>query len=262
MKKLSSKCHFWVVKAVSLRLAVFILLCMFLLSMPLLGDSALASTFFYKTRLVPIYCVENDRQEIAISFDAAWGSDKTQSIIDILNGEGITATFFLVGMWVDKNADLVMAIDDGGFEIGTHSDTHPDMTKISGENVREELEKSMSKISSITGKKVEVFRPPYGAYNNTLISTASSLGLSTIQWDVDSLDWKGIAAEKICSNILSKTKSGSIILCHNNADHIVEALPTVISSLKSRGYHFVNMSDLILKENFTINHAGKQIKTN
>lgn len=256
-----SKCTFWVVRARVLKVVIAVLLCMFLLSLPMSSGEAMATTFFGTTRKIPIYCVENDKKEIAISFDAAWGSDKTQDILDILKEQGVTATFFLVGMWVDKNSDMTMKIDADGIEIGTHSNTHPDMTKLTESKIRQELETSMMKITSLTGKPVKVFRPPYGAYNNTLINVATSLGLSTIQWDVDSLDWKGISAGQISKNVLSKVGSGSIILCHNNADHIVEALPTIISTLKSNGYTFVKMSDLILKDNFTINHAGKQIKS-
>ena len=172
----------------------------------------------------------------------------------------MTATFFLVGMWVDKNEELVRKIDEQGVEIGTHSNTHPDMAKLSQAEIDFELKKSIQKITNITGKSVKVFRPPFGSYNNLLINAASSNGLTTIQWDVDSLDWKGISADKICSNIFKKVNSGSIILCHNNADHILDALPTIITTLKSRGYTFDRVSDLLIKENFEINHAGKQVK--
>ena len=234
MKMRKSKCTFWILKASSIKLLTLILICMLLLTFPMASGDAMATTFFATSRRIPIYCVENDKKEIAISFDAAWGSDKTQNILDILNEQGITATFFLVGMWVDKYSDMVMKIDASGLEIGTHSNTHPDMTKLSESKIRQELESSMMKITSLTGKPVKVFRPPYGAYNNTLINVAEGLGLSTIQWDVDSLDWKGISASQIASNILRKVDSGSIILCHNNADHIVEALPTLFPPLKAK----------------------------
>ena len=139
---------------------------------------------------------------------------------------------------------------DQGIEIGTHSNTHPDLSKLSETQIKLELETSCKKIENITGKKVELFRAPYGAYNNKLLDITESLGLSTIQWDVDSLDWRGISSAQICSNIFKKVKSGSIILCHNNSDHIVEALPTIISCLKQRGFKFSTIGDLIYKTDF------------
>ncbi len=253
--------HFHIIKLRTIKIVAFVLLVCVTLAVNWGGSGALATVFFYKPlRKVPIYCVDTNTKNIAISFDAAWGSDKTEAIIDILKGNDVSATFFLVGMWIDKNEALVKKIDEAGFEIGTHSNLHPDMSKLSKNQMELELTSSVKKIEDITNKKVKVFRAPYGAYNNTLLDTAESLGLKTIQWDVDSLDWKGVSASQICSNILNKVKSGSIILCHNNADHIVEALPSLISTLKACGYNFVKMSDLVYSDNYTIDATGKQIK--
>lgn len=225
------------------------------------GQACLANVFFNNTdRKIPIYCVETSEKVVAISFDAAWGSDKTQDILDILDENKVSATFFLVGMWVDKYPEMVKKIDRQGFEIGTHSNLHPDLSKKSKTQVDLELSTSIKKIEDITNKKVRLFRAPFGAYNNTVISSAENLGLRTIQWDVDSLDWKGISAGTITSNILKKVKKGSIILCHNNSDHIVEALPGIILALKSQGYEFVSIGDLIYEQDFRIDSTGKQIK--
>ena len=260
MKKRKCGGSFLVVKFSHIKMLVLFGLLLLALSLPMLEGQALASVFLGNKRLIPVYCVENDKKEVAITFDACWGSDKTRGILNTLKEYDVTATFFLVGMWVDKNEDLVRLIDEQGLEIGTHSNTHPDMTKLSTSEIDLELNTSINKITAITGKSVKVFRPPYGAYNNALITTATSLGLTTIQWNVDSLDWKGISAEKICSNVIKKVDSGSIILCHNNADNILPALPTIITTLKSRGYTFVRVSELLLKDNCEINHAGKQVK--
>jgi len=224
------------------------------------GGESIASAFFYQKRKIPIYCVKREEKTIALSFDAAWGSDKTERILQILRENDVTATFFLVGMWVDKNEDLVKKIDEEGLCIGTHSNTHPDFTKLSTTQMQNELSISIKKIQNITGKKVTLFRAPYGGYNNAVMSVAESLDLQVIQWDVDSLDWKGISGEKISSNILTKVKNGSIILCHNNADHILDALPSVISTLKMRGYTFSRIDDIIFKDGYTIDNTGMQIK--
>ena len=253
--------HFFVVKLKTLKFLTLMFLVLAVLSFDWGGKDALAAVYFNKTtRRVPIYCVETPDKKIAITFDAAWGADKTQKILDILKENEVDATFFLVGVWADKHPELVKSISEQGLEIGTHSNLHPDMTKISDAQVVLEFENSIRKLEGLTGKDVKVFRVPYGAYNNYVLDTAESFGLQTVQWNVDSLDWKGISAQEISANILTKVDNGSIILCHNNADNILEALPTVISALKARGFKFVKVSDLIYQDNFTIDQAGKQIK--
>ena len=254
--------RFYVIKSKFILFLIFIFsVCAVLSSSYLGGGESLASVFFYKqTRVVPIYCVDRVDQKIAISFDAAWGSDKTKSIINLLKENNIKATFFLVGMWVDKTPNLVKEIDESGFEIGTHSNLHPDFAKLDKTQIELELTTSVSKIKNIIGKEIKFFRAPFGSYNNLVINTATSLNLKTIQWDVDSLDWKGISSSEIAKNVITKTKSGSIILCHNNADNIVSALPGIITNLKSRGYEFVTLSELVYEDNFYIDNTGKQIK--
>lgn len=91
-----------------------------------------------------------------------------------------------------------------------------------------------------------------------MIDTAESLGLQTIQWDVDSLDWKGLSGSEIAKRILNRVKNGSIILCHNNSDHILDALPIVLDRLKKQGYTISGIGDLIYQDNFIIDRAGVQ----
>ena len=214
--------------------------------------------FGYAYRLVPIYSVETTEKKVALTFDAAWGSDKTLSIVNILKEAGLEATFFLVGFWTEQNADKVKQIDEAGFDIGTHSNTHPKMSSLSQVQMKQELESSMSLITNITKKPVEFFRPPFGDYNDLLLSTASELGLKTIQWDVDTLDWKGLSANEILSRVKKSVQNGSIILCHNNSDHIVEALPLIISYLKSENYQIVKLSELVHNDNYYVDGNGLQ----
>lgn len=212
------------------------------------------------TRLVPIYNVQTDEKKVALTFDAAWGSDKTSKIIEILKENGLEATFFLVGFWIEANADKVKEIDSAGFDIGTHSNTHPKMSTLSVEQMNHELSTSMQLITNITGKNVRFFRAPFGDYNDNVITSATNLGLQTIQWDVDSLDWKGLSASEILSRVKQSVKSGSIILFHNNSDHILEALPLIINYLKGQDYKMVKLSDLVYQTDYSINNNGLQIK--
>lgn len=238
---------------------LIIVLCLY--AVPWSSNGTISGVFFGNSgRKIPVYAVETDKKQIAISFDAAWGSDKTEAILTTLKEYQVGATFFLVGFWVKDYPEMTKKIDQQGFEIGTHSNTHPDMCKLSAADIKLELETSMNLITQKTGKEVKLFRAPFGSYNNTLISTAEELGLTTIQWSIDGLDWKGISALDITNRILTKVKNGSIVLFHNNSDHIVEALPMILDRLKMQGYTITCIGDLIYKENFTIDHAGVQKK--
>lgn len=252
--------HFIVVKMKSLLMFLAVVLAGILLSISFNGTIAASVYFGGNLRKVPIYNVKTNEKVVAISFDAAWGADKTEKIMEILKEYNANATFFLVGFWVENYPEITKKIAENGFEIGTHSNTHPDMAKLDANQMKLELETSVKILEDTTGKKVELFRPPYGSYNNTLIETCESLNLTTIQWDVDSLDWKGISAVDITTRILNKVFNGSIILCHNNSDHILDALPMVLDRLQKRGYTIKCIGDIIYKENFTINHMGTQIK--
>ncbi len=212
-------------------------------------------------RLLPIYCVETDKKQVAISFDAAWGNDDTQQLIDILGEYDVPATFFVVGAWVDKYPESVKALSDAGHQIQNHSNTHPHMPQLPKEQMRDEIESCNQKIESVTGVCPTLLRPPYGDYDNALIEVMDEMNMKTIQWDVDSLDWKDNATpESICNRVTSKVKNGSIVLFHNDADHTPAALPNILKCLKDEGYEFVFISDLIYKDNYEIIHDGTQCK--
>lgn len=212
------------------------------------------------TRSLPIYSVGTDEKKIAISFDCAWGVDFTDKLLDAMAKNDIRCTFFAVQFWVEKYPEYVEKIISAGHEMGTHSRTHSYMSKLSEADIRDELTTSSQAIEHLTGKKVTLFRPPYGDYNNTLIDTCNQMGLYPIQWDVDSLDWKNLSATEIAMRVINGVKNGSIILCHNNALHTAEALPLIFSTLKNRGYEFVPISELIYKEDYHIDASGRMWK--
>lgn len=252
--------RFLVLKKKSLLLILVSILSIILLSIDMGGGASAEVYFGTAPRLVPIYSVETDEKKVAISFDTAWGADKTLKIIEILKDYNVDATFFMVGFWVDDYPDMVRAIDEAGIEIGTHSNTHPDFTTISMEQMRLELESSVSKITSITNKPVKLFRAPYGAYNNTVINIADEMELKTIQWSIDTLDWKGLSGVEICERVMSKVDNGSIILCHNNADNILDALPLMLERLINAGYEVCSVGELIIDSDYYIDNLGTQRK--
>ena len=149
---------------------------------------------------------------------------------------------------------------ENGHELGTHSRTHSYMSKLSKQEIYDELETSIEAIKKATGQTTNLFRAPYGDYDNELIQTAQQMGLYTIQWDVDSLDWKNLSATEISLRVVNGAKHGSIILCHNNGLHTAKALPMIFSTLKNRGFTFVPIGELIYKENYAIDANGRQKK--
>lgn len=212
-------------------------------------------------RSLPIYGVQTGEKKIAVSFDAAWGNEETQTLIDILGKYNVKSTFFVVGAWVDKYPDSVRALTAAGHEVCNHSDTHPHMPKLSQQDMTAQITSCNNKIKAITGTSPLLFRPPYGDYNTPLIDTVNGLKMYPIQWTVDSLDWKDPTPQQIEKNVISKVKPGSIILMHNGAKNTPQALPTILQTLQSQGYQFVKISDLIYRDNYTIDSQGTQISS-
>ena len=213
------------------------------------------------TRQLPIYCVEPEEGEkkIAISLDAAWGADDTDTLIEILGKYNVRATFFLVGQWVDTYPEEVRKLAEAGHEIMNHSNTHPYFTQCSTEKVIEEIESCNDKIEAITGVRPTLVRCPYGDYDDNVVNTIRSLGMEPIQWSIDSLDWKDSStASSICERVTGLAQPGGIILCHNDAEYTPDALEEILKTLIDQGYTFVPISELILSGSYTIDHAGMQ----
>lgn len=214
---------------------------------------------FSVTRELPIYSVERNDNKIAISFDAAYGDEYTQDILDTLDKYNIKSTFFLVKFWMDKFPHQVKEIHKRGHEIGNHSATHPNMSQLSREEIAKELNDTGALIYELTNEKPFLFRPPYGDYNDAVIEVARENGYHTIQWDIDSLDWKELGVQPVVDRVVRNIDSGSIVLFHNNAKYIKEYLPLVIERLIEKGYEIVPVSELIYMEDYKINNNGKQI---
>ena len=151
---------FFCINSRPFKILACVMVALVVMSMAVYKSTSASVYMGYAERKLPIYGVETDKKEIAITFDAAYGSDETVKIINILKEKNVTATFFLVGFWVDKYPDLVKTLDSSGIEIGTHSNTHPYMSKLSASQMQAELQTSVDKIKNITGKDVTLFRPP------------------------------------------------------------------------------------------------------
>ena len=209
-------------------------------------------------RELPVYSVERDGKFVSLSFDAAWGNEDTQMLIDILAKYGVRATFFVVGEWVDKYPESVKALHDAGHEVMNHSDAHPHMAKLTAKQIIDEVDRCSDKIEAVTGVRPTLFRCPYGEYDDNVIGTVNGMGLTTVQWDTDSLDWKKLTAGEIYKRVSSKVQPGSIVLFHNAGLHTPEALPSIIEYLLAEGYTIVPVSEILLTGDTYIDHAGRQ----
>ncbi len=230
------------------------------------ATTGVAGVFFNKTsRKIPVYAVDRsdtDDKVIALTFDAAWGADKTQGILDAMKEYDAKGTFFLVGFWIDKYEEETKAIANAGFEIGNHSRNHLNMPKLNEDEIKAEIEYVNDRVQALTGVKPTYFRAPFGDYDNKLMTVIEDMSMVGVQWSIDSLDWKGLGGKEICNRILPKAKSGDIVLFHNNSDHILDALPTILKTLKERGFRFVTLSELVATSNFTVDNNGIQHKNN
>lgn len=240
-------------------------ICVFILFLAVICVSGyytdkVVETMANTSRLLPIYSVETDERKVALTFDCAWGADDIPDILKILDENGVKATFFLVGTWIDKYPEAVRQIAEAGHDIGNHSNSHAHVNKLSYDSNIEDMRKCNEKIEKISNKKVNLYRGPYGEYNNTVINASKAMGMEVIQWDIDTLDYTGLTPDEMCKRIKSKLRNGSIILMHNDTDYTSKGLQQIIDTIEEMEYEIVPVSELIYKGEYQINHEGRQIQ--
>lgn len=211
-------------------------------------------------RELPIYSVDCTGKKIAITFDSAWNDDDIDKIITVLNEQNCPATFFVTGDWAERFPESLKKLYAAGHEIGSHSYNHTLYSTLSKDEIIADMDKCDSVIESVLGFRPNIMRAPSGDYTNNSILACKETGRFCIQWDVDSLDWKELTEEEMKSRIFDRVQPGSILLFHNGTKQTADALPGILTALKNEGYTFVKVSDLIYKENYTIDHTGRQHK--
>ena len=144
-----------------------------------------AHTAAATTRQLPIYSVERKEKLCSISFDAAWGNEDTEHLIEILAKYNVKTTFFVVGDWVDKYPESVKALHDAGHEVMSHSTHHDHYNSLTSSQIVADIQESCDKIKAVTGCSPTLIRCPYGEYDDHVISAVRSLGMEPIQWDVE-----------------------------------------------------------------------------
>lgn len=213
-------------------------------------------------KLLPIYNVQTEENKVAFTMNCAWNADDIDKILETLKNNNTQITFFMVGDWIQKFPEAAKKIYEAGHEIASHSDTHPHVNNLSYEKNVEELKKANEKIEKITQRKNNIYRAPYGEYNNTVIKSAQDEGFFTIQWNLDTLDYTGLTGEEMWNRMKNKIKAGDIILSHNGTKHTADSLDMLIKRINEKGLKIVKVSDLIYKENYTITSQGTQIQNN
>lgn len=195
------------------------------------------------------HSVHVDGPYIAMTFDDGPSPTLTPKLLDILKEKGVKATFFVIGQNVVHAPQIVARAAREGHEIGSHTWSHPALTKLSDAKVQEEIEKTSSAILEATGKKPTLLRPPYGTINPHLSKMIEQEdGLTIVLWSVDPLDWKSPGASVVAQRLITGAKPGAITLSHDIKPGTIKAIPQVIDALKAKGYQFVTVSELIALE--------------
>ncbi|MCF6095432.1 polysaccharide deacetylase family protein [Thermovorax subterraneus] len=169
---------------------------------------------------------------VALTFDATYGDNQTEPILNILRQNGIRATWFISGIWAENFPTLLRSIFTAGHEIGNHSHTHPHMTQLSTAEMSSQITNATRAIQRVIDVQVDMFRPPFGEYNQTHLNVAAGLGYRTIMWTIDTLDWQNPGLDAIVNRVLSNAANGAIILMHNAAADTPQPLPRIIRELR------------------------------
>ena len=210
------------------------------------------------SKLLPIYCVDTEENKVALTINCAWNAEDIDLILEALSNNNVKATFFVVGDWAQKFPKAVKKIHDSGNEIANHSSTHPHVNNLDYEKNIEQINKCSDIVKSITGNPTALYRGPYGEYNNTVVKASKDSKHTMVQWSIDTLDYNGLNADSMWERIEPKLEKGSIILMHNGTENTALSLDMIIKNIKEKGYELVTVSDLIYKDNYTIDNNGVQ----
>ncbi|MDI6868049.1 MAG: polysaccharide deacetylase family protein [Coprothermobacterota bacterium] len=187
------------------------------------------------------------KNRIALTFDAGAGRGYIDQILETLVRNKVPATFFVTGAWAEDNPEDVKRISQLGFRIGNHTQTHPYLTGLSDEEIRNELHSLEQKVVELTGRSTRpLFRPPYGDRDERVLEIAASEGYWSIYWTIDSLDWQeGHDPQWVKERILSRLEDGAIILCHVASPYTYLVLDELIQSIREMGFTFVPIEEFL-----------------
>lgn len=179
---------------------------------------------------------------VALTFDDGPRQDTTPRVLDILNQHGIKGTFFVLGNAIAGNENLLKTMVNQGHQLGNHTWSHPNLTQLSTKQIQDEVDRTQQKLTEVTGTAPTLLRPPYGAYDEKVLQATD---LPLVNWSIDTQDWQRPGTAAILANVKAQLSEGGIVLMHDIHPTTVDALPAVIDYLKSEGYRFVTVNQLL-----------------
>lgn len=204
----------------------------------------LTSTTTTQAKIQPIFHGNISEPKVAFACNVFWGEEFLPDMLQTLSNQNTHITFFIGGSWAKKYPELLADIANKGHELGNHTYSHPHPNTISKEKNKEQIVKTEDLVKEITGTKTTLYAPPYGEYNDTVLTAADELGYTTIMWTIDTIDWKRPPADIIKNRVIKKLHNGAIILMHPT-EPTAKALPELISEIKKAGYTITTVSDIL-----------------
>lgn len=195
----------------------------------------------------PIYRGNPEKQMVSFLINVSWGTEHIPTILKTLNENKVKATFFIEGKWARDNSELVKMIDEQGHIIGNHAYNHPDMAKISTQQIVEQISQTNEIITAITGKRPKWFAPPSGSFNEQVVLSANNLEMETILWTVDTIDWKNPTVNVMIDRVNKKIHPGATVLMHPTPV-IASGLDDLIKMIKEKGYRIGTIEKLMNEE--------------
>ncbi len=211
-----------------------------------------------------IYSVETDQKVIALTFDISWGEIRPEPILQILQDKGVEqATFFLSSPWSRDHPEIVKKIVDSGYEIGSHGHKHTNYSSLNDDEIRKQIQISHQILSELIGKSPNLIRLPNGDFDKRVLRIANELNYKVIQWDTDSHDWMNIGVDNIVNRVVQKAHPGDIVLMHasDSCKQTHLALPIIIDQLRSKGYTFASVSQLLYPAELDNNEVRDHMPT-
>lgn len=192
----------------------------------------------------PIYRGNPQKPMVAFLINVAWGDEYIPQILEVLKNHKVKSTFFFDGSWVKRTPDIAKTIKEAGHEIGNHAYSHPDLSQYSEAGATEELQKTNEVIEETIGVKPQWFAPPSGSFNEGTVRVAHQLGMKTILWTADTVDWRKPDTQEMVNRVLGQVENGTMILMHPTKP-TAEGINTMIAEIKGRGYKLGTVSDLM-----------------
>jgi probable sporulation protein (polysaccharide deacetylase family) len=194
-----------------------------------------------------IYKGHPDKPMVSFIINVAWGNEYLSDILATLKKHNVYATFFLEGNWTKQNPELAKMIVSAGHEVGNHSYSHPDMSKITADKAREQMIKTNEIIEAATGEKCVWFAPPSGSYRDETVKIANELGMKTVMWTVDTVDWRKPSPDALINRVMSKIDNGSMVLMHPTAS-TAKSLDRLITLIEKKNLQIGTVSELMDEE--------------